>query len=204
MPFVPATNVLQTEVLQRLDGQRIENVLYFQSSQAITLAAVNTLHATIQQWIEDFLAPSRSFNLTFVGLYSTDLTTQSSPTYSTTFPAPIAGSDTDPSLPNNVALSVQFRTNARGRTSRGRNFATGIGEGEVVANTVSTNFVNSLITAYQELFFSILTAPWTPVVLSRFENGNPRVSGLARNITGVAVVDTVVDSQRRRLPGRGD
>jgi len=46
-----------------------------------------------------------------------------------------------------------------------------------------------------------LGADW--VVVSRFHDNAPRTAGVVSFINAATVVDATVDSQRRRLPGRG-
>jgi hypothetical protein len=83
-------------------------------------------------------------------------------------------------------------------------------EQTVGANTFSDATVDAFITAYEQLLTvgSIISAEW--VIVSRFSGVDadkkpiPRAAAVITPITAVTVVDNIVDSQRRRLPGRGN
>ena len=105
--------------------------------------------------------------------------------------------------PNSAALAVSFRTAARGRTARGRNYVFGMPQAYLVSNSFSAPFVNGVQSAYNTLIGVAADNGYTWVVASRYENNAPRTSGLTRPVTAAVVVDEVLDSQRRRLPKRG-
>jgi hypothetical protein len=77
------------------------------------------------------------------------------------------------------------------------------------ANQIDSATAAAFVDAYSLLldFGQDIGASW--VVVSRFSgvdaNGDPipRAAGVTTPITSVLVVDNIVDSQRRRLPGRG-
>jgi hypothetical protein len=123
---------------------------------------------------------------------------------------PAFGDLNDAPLPNNVTLTVSFRTANRGRSFRGRNYVVGLGETQVAGNTVAPSVITAFDGIYSQLLASPVAAIATWVVVSRFSGVDPvtkepipRVTGIATPITSVTVVDNVVDSQRRRLPKRG-
>jgi hypothetical protein len=134
----------------------------------------------------------------------TDLSTQTSPTVTVTTGLPITGTNTSDPLPNHVALCVSFRTNGRGRSARGRNYVSGFGEDAASGNTFSGTIANPIAQGYAALINSATyTLDWEWVVYSRYENGDPRTEALIAPVDNVVLTDLVVDSQRRRLPGRG-
>jgi len=112
-------------------------------------------------------------------------------------------------LPNNVAVTVSFRTGLSGRFARGRNYVSGLSEDAVVLNTVDSAVLADIQAGYEALqdVASDNTSTW--VVVSRFSGVDgdgvpiPRVEGVTTPITAVIIVDSIIDSQRRRLPGRG-
>jgi hypothetical protein len=107
-------------------------------------------------------------------------------------------------VPNNVALCLSFRSSGRGRSSRGRNYISGFPEGYVSGNDIDTTLADALVVAYEELKdAATFTDDWTWIVYSRFQNGNARPEALIAPVDAVVLTDYTVDSQRRRLPGRG-
>jgi hypothetical protein len=137
-------------------------------------------------------------------VYLTDLSSQTAPTVTVVPGTNVLGSGTADPLPNNVALCVSFRTEGRGRSARGRNYISGHAETSLSGNTFNATVSNGIRDAYEELLdATTYTGSWTWVVLSRFEDGVARAAGLVQPVTAVVLTDTTVDSQRRRLPGRG-
>jgi hypothetical protein len=136
-------------------------------------------------------------------VYTTDLTTQTGPTDTLAYVTPIPGERAHESLPNNVALTVSFRTAARGRSARGRNYIAGLSDDQVLHNTVDASVASGLAAAYNDIPARLEGLGYGWVVVSKKSGGVPRVAGLARPVTTAIVVDRTVDSQRRRLPGRG-
>lgn len=204
MAFIPASNVIQAEVRMRLDSQRIENTLYFQPvGAAPSIINMGELGAQLVTWWGTYIEPLVSDQLTLVEVYLTNLTTSTSFTVTYVAGLPMAGGISAAVLPNHVAACVSFRTNGRGRASRGRNYIPGLTENNVVKNTMVPGLVTGLVNAYLQLidFDGAYDLRWG--VLSRYLNGAPRATGFFQPIVGVVMTDDTVDSQRRRLPARG-
>lgn len=203
MQFVPGSMVVEMELRQRLDGQRIENTLYFLGDEAPNVTTMRALAVAMGNWWQEAIAPLVSVDLTLNEIYTTDLTTQTGPTDTLAYTTPIPGEIAFESLPNNVSLAVSFRTAARGRSARGRNYMAGLTDDQVLHNTVEADVATSFANAYNNIPTRLEGLGYTWVVFSRFSGGLPRVAGLVRPVTTAIVVDRTVDSQRRRLPGRG-
>lgn len=204
MPFVPGPDVAQVELVMSLDGQIIENTLYFQSSADLSIELMGDLANALLGWWEDQIAPGVSESLALTQVVVTDLSTQTSPGILVPAVPAITGDGTSPALPNNVALVVSFRTAFRGRSSRGRNYVAGLQESQTTQSHIDAGVADFFADAYAQLIGpGTLVAGLQWGVFSRFTNGNPRTTGLFRPITSVTVVDNTLDSQRRRLPGRG-
>jgi hypothetical protein len=122
--------------------------------------------------------------------------------------------DVGTSTPNIYALGstfvVSFRTDLRGRSFRGRNYVIGLTEDMVDGNSLEAGVSEPWRLAYAHLGTLVADIDWTWVVVSRFSGVSgsppeptPRVAGVTTPITSVVVVDQFIDSQRRRLSGRG-
>jgi hypothetical protein len=206
MVFVPAADTVKVDFRQTLYGQQVSNTLYFRSiAGPFGVADVDTLTTELVQFWTVGLAPNLVEELTLRELYVTDLTTQTSPTW--TYPVvPAASGDiTVGGLPGNVTFCVSFRASGRGRSSRGRNYIAGLSEVDVVGNTFDATKADNLVQAYIDgiLTNADITASWEMVVVSTVENKAPRASALVQPVTSVLYTDLTVDSQRRRLTGRG-
>lgn len=210
MPFVPITNCVESEIRMRLDSQKIENTLYWKKSTAWSAGDILTLGNNLLTWWPVYYAPFISSAVTLSEIYLTDLTSDTAGVLSVPAPAPHPAGDREAaSLPNNVALTISFRSGQRGRSFRGRNYISGLSEDAVVLNTVDTGVVSDIESGYNALFDVASDSGCFWVIASRYSGVDtdgkpiPRVAGLTTDIISVLVVDPIVDSQRRRLPGRG-
>lgn len=207
MVFIPAPNVAQVEIRGTLDGQPVENVLYFlKKAPPVTPATLGTLAMQVGQWWIANALPWLPVTYLFREIYATDLSTATSS--ASTWPADNNPGTRNPSggvLPNSNTLCISFRTNQRGRSARGRNYWAGLSKSDITNNTASMTLQQGIVGVYEALLTLVGddTINWYWVVLSRFTNGAPRPQGLTNTITNVLIVDSTVDSQRRRLPGRG-
>lgn len=204
MAFVPGNDIVEVELFQRLHGQRVENTLYFRLVGGFGAAEVVDLwNHLLTWWTSDFSVPL-SADLTLTGGKITDLSTDTSPAYVYTAPTPNpAGGSSNPALPGNVSIVASFRTSGRGRSSRGRNYVAGLTEPSVTGNTLDAATIASLQTSYSHIAGLAFDNPWEWGVFSRIHLGAPRVAGVFQLITSTVIVDPYVDSQRRRLTGRG-
>jgi hypothetical protein len=75
----------------------------------------------------------------------------------------------------------------------------------VTGNTLNAGYASDFVIAYNDLLPGGVFEPdgWRWVVLSRYTAGAPRAAGVAFAVTRALFTDLTVDSQRRRLPGRG-
>jgi len=112
-------------------------------------------------------------------------------------PTPQLGTAAGDSIPANVALCISWKTGLSGRTAHGRSYAFGFvdthftGSAAVSALIVQlANLAQTLITYGGGIGIAVDYA-----VLSLKDD-------LLRPINGYAI-DSIADSQRRRLPGRG-
>jgi len=205
MPFVPVVGVALAEIRLLLFGQRIELTQYYNFDDPPPTSAMDTLAASLITWFDTELSTPLSSNLSLREVAVTDLSTATSPQVTAVPVTSVAGKDDSPSTPGNVALCVSFRTIFRGRSFRGRNFVPGIPADQIVGNTINDPVAGAIQDAYFQLLSdhsSSLDGQWG--VVSRFTGGAPRAAGVFTPITTVVLVDRNVDSQRRRLTGRGE
>lgn len=203
MPFVPATNVVQAEMIFRWDSQIVENVLHYQVAGGVDLAAMNFIGADLTSWWDVSMQPLIPSTVSLQEVRLTDLTSEFAPGASWIGGLPLSGTLAGNSLPNNVALSITKRSNFRGRAYRGRIYHIGLAEAQVVANQVDASHVTALLSAYsiiRELDFAGTNIPM--VIVSRYQGGVARGAALVTLVSGFSC-DGILDSQRRRLPRRG-
>ena len=211
MPFVPVPNTVMVEVRCELDGQQIENTLYFSKPDGWNAETGIALGGDILTWWTTLMSVPLADAVNLVEIYVTDLSSATG--FAVSQPAPVPAPSGDvalPAGPNQNALCVSFKTAFRGRSFRGRNYVSGYAREDVSSNDLSVTRTAETLAAYNGLFpiANAWGGDW--VVVSRYSgklpNGDPapRVTGIATPITAVVAVDRTIDSQRRRTPGRGN
>lgn len=187
-----------------LYAQQIENTLYFRYSAEPTIEQLEALGDDLIDWWDLQYRQALSADLSLREVQVTALESSTASSVARTPDIPLVGLDGASGSPGNVALAVSFRTVNRGRSFRGRNFVSGIPNDQIAGNTIQPAVIEAVQGAYVDLLDrhnTIGEGQW--VVVSRFTDGAPRTEGVATTITSVSIVDPLVDSQRRRLTGRG-
>jgi len=203
MPFQPAERVIRVEAIYTYDGQIVENVLHYQTDPTPDATEMTAFAA---QWVTQWQAGIRATQPTNVSLNTvkvTSLDSEFAPGIEYTTGLPLAGTATGTGLPNNVTVAVRYLTALRGRSYRGRSFHIGIRATDVLLNQITTTFQTNLRAAYILMLNVATPQAYFQGVLSRYEGGVLRPEGVFTDITSVQV-ERVIDSQRRRLPGRGN
>lgn len=203
MAFIPAANVAMIEIRMGLDGQRVENVVYALRSSGWDTSSLTAMGLAIIDWWSTQAAPLYTNSQVLTEVFLTDLSTATSTAVSVVPDTATEGSLGFEPLPNNCALAISFRTASRGRSARGRNYISGIPTDNVSGNRVGGSYMDDWISAYMNLKSTIEGETAEHVVVSRRHNKVNRTSAVMFPITTYLFVDNVIDSQRRRLPGRG-
>jgi len=209
MAFVPVPNTLQVDVLYLLAGQRVENTLYFERDGGWSLPQIIDWLEQMETLIKTDLLPALSASITLIELIGRVLDTASSIGFSQPVSSGNTGGVAGNASPNNVTYTISFKTGLTGRSFRGRNYVPGLPVAAVTGNVIGSTTRTAILAFYTALkaMADAATNPW--VVVSRYSGVGmdgrpvPRMSGVTTPIESVTTFDTTVDSQRRRLPGRG-
>lgn len=203
MPFIPVNNTLQAKLIMQSNNQDVINDLYFVFAAA-PLAADRALLATAMHtfWTNHYkLHTPDSVQLREIDIV--DLSSSSAPTTQLIINPVEAGSLVGAICPLNTSLCISLRTALRGKNYRGRVYTPPQRQAdEATAGTWNTSLVSNLLTDFAWLLTAANTASGIWSVVSRFLNNSPRGSGVTTPITAVTA-DVNIDSQRRRLIGRG-
>jgi len=195
MPAPVFPTAYQVEVRGHLFGQEVENVWHvlgddpFDAGVASGVAGIfQTAYAAIMDPLSQDYTVNEIFVHNLAGTASGEFTLAVIPAQ--------AGGQPVGSEPGNVAFCVSLRTALAGRRFRGRKYFAGIPTGSVVANLLDVDIANEIVTQVAILMAN-LAANSTPMCVF-----SP--TGLTlTTVTAITYVDLVVDSQRRRLTGRG-
>ena len=202
MAFIPVANTVMAEFIYLWDNQVCENTAHFEKAAGWDVTSMNDLADILQTWWSTYYDICTTTDLFLTSIKLTDLTTQNAMSVEHVVSPQIPGTYGETACPANVAVCCTLLTPNRGRSFRGRWYAPGIPSGQVTNNVISTQLHDNLYTAMQELIDAAIANTTPLVIASRYSNNSPRATGVTTEVID-ARVNTTVDSQRRRLPGRG-
>lgn len=204
MAYVPFSTTMQFEAFYTVNGAETENVLgFYYGANDFNTAAVLVCGAyETHVWgaLRGLSTPATVFR----SMKCTDLTSDTSPVYiQTADPLTNTGTVLTDSVPNNAALVICFSSNARGRSSRGRNYIAGLAEGLKLNSAWLTGAYTPLLAAYEDMRVEAQSSAISHVVLSRITDGVPRTLGATFLVDQYSIKTPAVRSQRRRNLGVG-
>lgn len=203
-PFVPVPNTVQVELVQNNDFQIVENVIHYKGSAPYSLADMTNLAAQLITYWNTYLKPLTSINSNLVNIILTGMDTESSPRTIVTPAGPPQGSATGIGAPNNVTIAFKKDTGLRGRSNRGRLYACALPISAVTGDQMTATARSAWLSALNQVTFLGPTTNGSIMsVVSKRHNNAWRTTGVATPVLSFAAVDGNLDSQRRRLTGRG-
>lgn len=202
MPFIPIPNGIQLCFLFTSDAQNWQFCLQLRKS-AGPPADTDLQQAAADGfgWWTSFLKGALNQGTTLREILATDMTAQGAPQYRQVVNQ--AGTNVGGVVPLNSAIVVSHRTAKRGRSYRGRTYISGW---PVTQLQTANTLVGSTATAFANGFASLRTTldghGFDQIIATKQHNGAV-VSPAEVNEVIASIVDTALDSQRRRLTGRG-
>lgn len=107
-------------------------------------------------------------------------------------------------LPNNVTFAIKITTATGGKSGHGRVFWPGLSTNQVLGSQITQGTATDLIARLQAMRAAVEGSdPVKFGVLSKWHNKACRPAGDFRQMLLFATTDLNLDSQRRRLVGRG-
>ena len=202
LPFQPAPNTARYEVIFTQDGQRIENVFHVLFSSIFTTTHLFEAVAHFRDWWAGAGKGMASDAVSVATVVMSSLQDPTAPTLE--FPTSDwpTGTRTSPAMPMNVTVAVSLRTALRGRSYRGRIYHVGLTEDMIANSVLLPTYVADVAASYSDLKSRLATGGFQLCVLSRVNGGVRRTTGVSTPVESI-LVDAFLDSQRRRLPGRG-
>ncbi len=204
MGFVPVPDVVQVEFRCEMDGQLVENrwhvdCLHEPTADDLTNIANNVATVLTNDW-----KPQMPADVTLREIHLRSLHALNHLEHTALFTVGTVGGLANPLLPSNVSVCVSLRSQFTGRSARGRLYWIGLTENDVSFSTISATRLTGIVAAVQAMIDALVAASFRWCIVSYRSGGIPRPGGPVKFIVETAlVVDDVVDSQRRRLPGRG-
>jgi hypothetical protein len=196
MPFQPIDRVIRVVFRFTRDTREYQNVLHVQAGAAVTLADLIAIADAGVDWFTNTYGPGIVNDICLFSVTATDMSVQGGQQYTADVSPAVCGSGTVAPTSGNVTGTISWRTGRTGRRYRGRNYIVGFAEQDISdADTMSGSLVATLATMSVDWILRALGVGLEPVVASF-------TYGTAEGILS-AVIENVVDSQRRRLPRRG-
>lgn len=202
MAFIPLPLTAEVVLRYSWQNQQVANVFHVRSNAGWTAENLVLLGQTFVTWWDDAMRPLVSNTVTLNEVVCTDFSVEDGRGVIVTDGLPLTGALTEESVPNNVSLAVKWTTGFTGRSFRGRSYHVGLTIAQVTANAVDSTPLAAITAAWTLLRTRMIAADYELVVASRQFNNAPRTVGVVTPIIGTSV-DSTLDSQRRRLPGRG-
>lgn len=203
MPFVPTANTLKCLLKYNWANQTVVQDLWFRFPAPPTSTNRSDLATAMHTWWTNQIKPYLCDNYGLFEVDVIDMSTQNGPVTTLTLTSPEVGGDTGDSVPLNAALCISLRTASRGRNFRGRNYVGGIPLSSVpTPGTFATGIVGNILTAFSWFMTPANVAGATWEVVSWYFQKAIRATAVVTPITAVTA-DTLIDSMRRRLIGRG-
>lgn len=211
--FVPVADVGEFVVVQQLFGENCLNVYHILKTGGWTSTSLATMATALISAYNDHIAGVQSSQCQYVIVRARDLTSASGAVAEVNFP-PLSGGDLgDTPLPGNVAACVSHKTGLAGRSFRGRTYLGGIVKPGTTGNLLDSGYVTDILNAFDALDAGITAAGGTWGVVSKYSGytqtppkykkvPTPRVAGIFTDIIDNSM-DNRLDSQRKRLAGRG-
>jgi|SRR6185369_15579981 hypothetical protein len=205
MPFQPAPGVIGVVIEYDLNNQLAENTLYFfQNAADPTVSDCITIATLVRDWIEGAVFPQLSNQILVRKVVAKNLAVNEGARGVVIGTGANGGITTEMS-PNLVAATITFDTGFGGKSSHGRNYIPAIPNVSININFLDPAFMTFMVAAYEELKPGGAhdPTPYSWSVLSRVHAGVVMANAIAVPVANVYFTDNVVDSQRRRGPGRG-
>lgn len=204
--FVPFPNGYQAEIIYVLDGQIVENRLWFWTdAPTVTFTDVQGLADGVLAWHAAYIYPWLSSDVTIVDVEVRDWSVSTTPIIAVAT-AGYTGGYPGESHSANVALSVRFRwpINDRDR-KQNKNYVPAIPVDLVDLNTPHADLQDGMFEAYAALIDAARTfSPgdfWYWVVASAYLDGAPRSEMYFNVCIGpVARSQIILGQRRKRLP----
>lgn len=200
MPLSAAT----VELVFEQEGQVVENVFGVAVTVPLTVTEADAIRAAVASWHGTSLKAVQATNVFLRAIRVKDVN-PGGPAFEYA-EAGTAGTRAGVPLPNGSTFSVKKNTGLSGRENRGRFFHVGLTVDQLDAsdtNMLQNVAVVAIVTAYNNLITALNTATYPMVIIQYDRTTHPPTPVRAIEVLTCSAADSVVDSQRRRLPRRG-
>jgi hypothetical protein len=203
MPFQAVPNTIQCDVLFMYYGQRVENVFHVEVPGGVDAAVIVDTANDVRDWVIDSYLPLLVTAVSFIGVEAKNLSIEGGGTAFALPPGSASGGSAGEGMPGGTAFAVSLKTASSGRSYRGRKFVFGLNRSQISGNQIAIGYAGDIVAAFNELIAILTAVSKVLVIVSRIADGVERLTGVTTPVTTAAFTNLDVDSQRRRLTGRG-
>lgn len=199
---VLVANTLKVEIRFNVFGQQCENVINVKLPSSPTIEVLTDVAEAVVSWWGDNGKLLVNSAVGLVAVKVTDLGETNGLSIEYTTGLPVVGTASGALAPLNVTAAIRLNTSQRGRCFTGRLFHVGIPILSLFDNGITADYLASLKASYEALIDLVNLVGGQVSIVSRVTGGAQRGTPVVTPVTGV-FIDPLVDSQRRRLTGRG-
>jgi len=203
-PYIPVVQVVKTELVYEVLDQVVENVLHFSKVTTWTISDMLEFAAQVKSAWNDNIRPNQSTDCALTKIRVTDLTTETSAAIEYVTGLPLIGAIGNGVENGAQTVATKFITAGRGRSHRGRAYNVGMPDNTVTNNRITDAYAQDLTDGWNQFRADILggTQEAIQVIVSLCQGKAWLEEGEAYAVIDSST-DVWVDSQRRRLHGRG-
>jgi len=201
-PYIPVPNTVLVELVAVQEASYRVSTLWFRNSGGFDAADLTVLATQVRDWWHEGLRLLQSDTYIMEMIRVTDKRTETGAVVEFDDLLPIPGASVTDALPANATLSVKFSTALRGRSYRGRNFIPGLVDQRTSPSNLTSAYRIAIVDTFYTLPDFVEGEGWEHVVVSQFQAGAWLETAVVTTVTGYSADDSI-DSQRRRLNGRG-
>lgn len=200
MAFQPADKCVEVVIHATCEGKSVANVFHARRLAGYTQTELDVLSALVAGEVSTHYPPLVHSGVTFNDITVRGLQDENDITSIETMTAVVGTGGAEPQV-NNQSFAVKFTTGRTGRSARGRAYMFPCDVSAMSAtNVMSTAYVESAITMWEQIQTAMAGEGWEFIVLSRFHLGVKRTAAEVFVITDISVTNNLTDSMRHRLP----
>lgn len=203
MAFQPVPETAAAQYVFTGPGGRMVNTFWFKKTGGWVIADfMDGAQAMDNEWQN--MRNLVSQDVSVVDIYWRDHSVQFGPVYSHGAPLNPAGSNVNPVAPSNVTFKIKFAIPVAGRGRQGGIYVPGMPDTIPTGDDVFDGWANEWQDKLVDMVNAVILATGgVHVVVNRFLNGVKLAAGVPQTGVTITYEDLTVDSQRRRLKGRG-
>lgn len=178
------------------NGEAVSIVLHFEK-ESPPAGSFPALAAEIAAKFASEFMPNLTDELTMGDVTVYDLSAEGAPKYVNSDEDGTAGTLAADSVPNNTAGIISHRTDATGRSGRGRTYIPGLSEADESNGILLGAPRDAMLVDWATIITAIDALGWLFVVAQRFSSGTQLATGVMRLVTS-EIMKRQLGTQRRR------